>query len=89
MQKTTFEIFELNECEWQNNEGEFLDAGIYYWPDMGGSKDPIGPFKDASDAIAHAQEDNYKLGNHKRLSTGRNLESTLVISFCTGYRECH
>ena len=98
----TIEVFKLDECEWQNDEAEFFDAGIYNWfilpnshstqSDKRTSSDnPIGPFETTSDAIAHAGIQDYDtLGGEimvsERGQTPKFEKSTLVISYWTGWR---
>ena len=58
------EIFELKENELENEEGEFLDPGTYYWfvfPGCCPDSQPIGPFESTKEALEDAQKDNYKI----------------------------
>ena len=53
------EIFELAENELENEEGEFLDPGTYYWfcfPGCLPDSLPFGPFASTKDALERARE---------------------------------
>ena len=58
------EIFKLKENELENEEGEFLDPGIYYWAKFPGrcpDSEPFGPFLTTKEALEDAQQDSYKI----------------------------